>query len=187
MCYKFDYFNKGVIMKKILLMCGLLTSSFSFGASWTYVTSSNAESFWIDKAFYKYDPKSNTVDVWSRSDKSKANNEVYTSSKSLERYSCGGKKSKNLAYAKYNENGEVIKSITKPESEFSIIFPDTIAEAIWSVACSTKGKGFKFTKRQLETVSLLDLEREQGPLRRLTPEEEKELFPNGPHGNHETN
>lgn len=171
-------------MKKIILICGLLASGFSFGANWTYVTSSNLESFYIDRDFYRYDPKSNTVDVWSKSDKNKVYAKgFYTSSKSLKRYSCGSKKSKTLAYIKYDENGEVVKSTTKPENEFSVIFPDTIAEGIWYAACSTKGKGFKFTKQQLETVSILDMERKYGPSRALTPEEERELFPNSPHGN----
>ena len=174
----------GIFMKKIILICGMLASGFCFGANWTYVTSSNLESFYVDKDFYKYDSKSNTVDVWSKSVKKKIYlDEFYTNTKSLDRYSCGGKKSKTLASIKYNEDGEVLKSTTKPENDFSLIFPDSIGEGIWYVACGTKGKGFRFTKQQLETVSILDLERKYGPSRALTPEEERELFQNGPHGN----
>ena len=140
-------------MKKLILICGLLASGFSFGANWTYVTSSNLESFYIDKDFYKYDVKNKTVDVWSKSEKKKIYlDEFYTSSKSLSRYSCINKQAKTLAYINYNEEGIAIKSSTKPEGEFSLIFPDSIGEGMWEVACRSKGKGFVFPEYRPELV-----------------------------------
>lgn len=140
-------------MKRLILICGLLASGFSFGADWVYVTSSNLESFYIDKSFYKYDAKNSTVDVWMKSTKNKLyGGGEYTSSKSLDRISCKNKQSKTLAFINYNESGETLKSTTKPEKEFSLIFPDSIGESIWYAACSTKGKGFKFNYYRPELV-----------------------------------
>lgn len=172
-------------MKRLILICGLLASGFSFGADWVYVTSgANSENFWIDKSFYKYDVKNSTVDVWVRSTKAKLYDEgSYVTSKTLDRISCGAKKSKTLAFIKYNESGETIKSNSKPDSEFSLIFPDTIGESIWEASCKTKGRGFKFTETQLNTVYFPDLKNNPEQLRYLTPEEEKELFPNNSNGN----
>ncbi|WP_335955265.1 surface-adhesin E family protein [Acinetobacter guillouiae] len=146
-------------MKIWVLICGLLASSLSFGADWVYVNSSNSESFWVDKGFYKYNVKNNTVDVWNKAIKKKSNsNDFYTSSKSLERYSCMDKSSKNLAYVEYKESGEVSKSYSTPSKSFSVIFPDSIAEGIWEVACSSKGRGFRFSKKQLETLSVFEMQ-----------------------------
>jgi hypothetical protein len=146
-------------MKKLIfLVVALSLSGFSFGAKWTYTTSGSLESFYIDRDFYKYDAKNNTVDVWTKSVKKKVYlDEFYTSSKALDRYSCADKKSKNLAFVEYDEQGGSLRSSTKPHGEFSLIFPDSIGEGIWSAACGTKGKGFKFTKSQLEIMPADDL------------------------------
>lgn len=180
-------------MKKLILICGLLVSGFSSGADWTYATSTGNESFWVDKSFYKYDGNAKTVDVWSKSIKKKLySNDFYTSSKTLYRFSCPLKKVKQLAYVEYKEDGDTLKSTTKPEPNFNIIFPDSIGEGIWEVACKTNGKGFKFTKQQLETlpadrilkreyVDLNELKQEHNQSRFLTPEEVSRIFPNGHH------
>lgn len=137
-------------MKRLIFVCGVLASGFSFGADWVYITSSKSETFYIDKAFYNYNARNKTIDVWSKSVKNMGyGNEPYTSSKSLKKYSCSNKSSKYLAYVEYYENGSVLRSISTPNKNFSVIFPDTIEEAIWKAACSSNGKGFKFTKTQL--------------------------------------
>lgn len=150
----------------------MLISSFCFGTDWIYVGSSSTESFWVDRSYYHYHSKTNTVDVWSKSVKKKINDdEFYTDSKSLDRYTCTGKSMKNLAYVEYFEGGAVSKTITTPSRDFSIIFPDSIAEGIWEVACKSKGKGFIFTKSQLETISILDLQQKYGKGTTYIPEE----------------
>lgn len=139
--------------KLIFLAVALGLSSYSFGAKWTYATSGDLESFYVDRDFYKYNAKNNTVDVWTKSVKKKVYvDEFYTRSKALYKYSCINKESKTLAFIEYDEQGQSLRSSTKPQGEFSLIFPDSIGEGIWSVACGTKGKGFKFTKSQLETI-----------------------------------
>lgn len=160
-------------MKKLIFICGLMVSSFSFAANWVYVTSSSdAESFYIDRDFYKYDSKNGYVDVWTKSVKKKLMSDgFYTSTKSLERYSCASKKSKTLAFVKYSETGNALQSNSKPQAEYSLIFPDSIGESIWSVACATKGKGFKFTSQQINFTHAEN----QG--RFLTPEQVNKLFP----------
>ena len=135
-------------MKKLLLICGLLTSTVSFGANWVYVvSSSNNQDIYVDKDFYKYNSNLKTVDVWTKTTKKKLYEEAYhTQSKALTRYSCENKSARTLAEVDYNESGESLRSSTKPASDFSLIFPDSIGEAIWYVACETKGKGFKLAK-----------------------------------------
>ncbi|ARG18759.1 hypothetical protein B7L44_07020 [Acinetobacter nosocomialis] len=136
-------------MKKIIFLTAFLASSLSFGADWRYAASTDADSYWVDKSFYKYDSKNNSIDVWSKSVTKKLGlNEFYTKSKSLDKYSCVDKAVKNIAYVEYNVDGSVSKSSTSAASKFTIIFPDSIAESIWEIACSTKGKGFKFSKFQ---------------------------------------
>lgn len=141
-------------MKSLILIFGLLVSSLSLAANWTYVTSSgNGESFYIDKDFYKYDSKNGYVDVWTKSiSKKLMSDEFYTKTKAFERYSCASKKAKTLAFIKYNENGTPLQSTTKANAEYSLIFPDSVGESIWYVACATKGKGFKFDAKQLATI-----------------------------------
>lgn len=180
-------------MKKLILICGLLASGLGFGADWTYVISAQDESFWVDKSFYKYDGSAKTVDVWSKSIKKKLyGNDFYTNSKTLYRFSCPLKKVKILAYIEYKEDGNTLHSTTEPEPNFNIIFPDSIGEGIWEVACKTNGKGFKFTKNQLEMlpadkilkreyVDLNSLVEEYGQSRFLTPEEVSRIFPDGHH------
>lgn len=146
-------------MNKKILICSLLISTVSFGADWVYVTTGASESFYVDRSFYKYDVKNKTVDVWSKTVKKKLYGDgFYTSSKSLDRYSCSNKETKGLAYVQYHDDGNVLKSTTVSDRNFSIIFPDSIAESIWNVACVTNGKGFKFTKNQLEIKSIIDMD-----------------------------
>ncbi|AVZ03949.1 surface-adhesin E family protein [Acinetobacter baumannii] len=140
-------------MKNLILILGIFFSNLCFGADWIYVTSGVNQNFFLDKNFYKYDSSKNTVDVWTKvSQKKLMNDDYYTKSKTLIRYLCPSKSSKDLASITYDESGHVLKSSTKPLPDFSIIFPETVDEKIWEVACSTKGKGFKLYAP--ETVDL---------------------------------
>lgn len=162
----------------------MLASSFSFGADWVYIVSGGGHDFYIDKGFYKYDVRTKTADVWTKSMKKKSvKDEHYTDSKSLIRYACSSKNSKVLANINYNEDGSSIKSSSTPNVSFSVIFPDTIDEDIWQASCESKGKGFVFQKYKSGIIDLKELEKKYGPSRTLTPEEVNKLFPNGPHGN----
>lgn len=110
-----------------------------------YVTSSsNGDTYYVDESFFKYDSKNQTMDVWDKSEKKKTlSDDTYTSSKSLTRYSCSDKSLKILAIVEYNFDGTVRNSSTTPSKNFSLIFPETISEAFWHVACDNKGKGLK--------------------------------------------
>lgn len=150
-------------MKKLILVCGLLASGFSFGADWGYVVSGNNQDFYIDKSFYKYDPNTKTIDVWSKATKKKNfQDQYYTQSKTLIKYSCVDKTSKTLANVEHNENGGVLSQMTKPNNSFSPIFPDSIDESLWHVACDLKGKGLKFPALQrAPTVNWAELKGNQ--------------------------
>ena len=142
-------------MKKLILTFGLLASSFSFGADWVYITNGGGHNFFIDKSFYKYDSSNKTVDVWTKTTKKKLFDEsYYTSSKTLTKYSCANKEAQILANIEYDANGSVLSSNTKPSSRFELIFPDSVGETIWNSSCSSKGKGFIFSKYEPEFVDL---------------------------------
>lgn len=128
-------------MKKLILICGLLASGFSFGADWVYVVeSSDADTdYYIDKSYYKYDSKTGVSEVWSKVNKFRDLNE-YTDSKTLSAYDCINKRGKTLAQVSYTYEGYSNQTITKP-TPYSVIFPDTVGEDLWVAACKTKGKG----------------------------------------------
>ncbi|MFX9828956.1 surface-adhesin E family protein [Acinetobacter baumannii] len=145
-------------MKNLILVLGLSLSNLCFGADWVYVTSGGNQNFFIDQNYYKYDVTQKTVDVWSKvTQKKLMEDDYYTKSKTLIRYLCPSKSSKNLATVTYDESGNVFKSSTKPAPGFSLIFPETVDEKIWEVACSTKGKGLKLyepEKVNLEKIGI---------------------------------
>ncbi|MEO9279249.1 surface-adhesin E family protein [Acinetobacter sp. WA-87] len=139
-------------MKKIFLLLGLLSPINCFAANWVYVTSSSNESYYVDKDYYHYDAKNKTVEIWSKSVGKKSDGSgFYTSSKSLDKYYCSMKKFKSIAFVEYAQSGNVTKSRDTPSANLNLIFPETIAEGIWKVACNSNGKGFRFSKYQSET------------------------------------
>lgn len=134
-------------------------------ADWFYVTTGANEDFYIDRSYYKYNSQDKTVDVWTRTDKESSANkgERRTTSKTLTRYSCSNKSSRQLADASYLEDGSVLRQTSTPQSKFDMIFPDTVGENIWEVSCKTQGKGFKFpdyrpkllTKDEIESLGIV--------------------------------
>lgn len=132
-------------MKRLILICGLLASSFSFGADWVLVTQSedNESSYYIDKSYYKYDFKNKNSQIWVQTKKYKGTSsmEQYVSSKGLTLYDCKDKRYKNLASLGYGSDGSVLNSFNQPAKEFSVVFPDTVGESYWEAACKTKGNG----------------------------------------------
>lgn len=150
-------------MRKYFVLPIAFLSSFAFSAEWSYVSSgSNGDDFYVDRSYYKYDLKSKTVDMWVKSEKTSLfdKNKRYTSSKALNRYSCTGKSSKSLAYAAYNDNGSVLNQTSTPESDFKIIFPDTINESLWEVACKSNGKGLFLPQQQrMKALTRQDMEK----------------------------
>ena len=65
MCYKI-LISMGFFMKKIILICGLLTSSFSFGADWVVLDRSHGQESQIDMSSIKKLPSDKRL-VWYRS------------------------------------------------------------------------------------------------------------------------
>ncbi len=128
-------------MKKLILICGLLASSFSFSADWVFVTeTSNAdEDYYIDKSHYKYNGKTGVSEVWYKQNKFEGLQE-YVASKTLKAFDCIGKRERALAQVTYTYNGYSNKTITNP-TPYSVVFPDTVGESLWEAACKTKGKG----------------------------------------------
>lgn len=151
--------------KNIFILLACLISGGAYAADWEYLTTSTSDTdIYVDKSFYKYDQNKKTSNIWVKAEKKNpVNGEYYVLERSLSQFSCSGKSTRDLAYAKYNEQGKVMYSDTTPEKNFATIFPDTISERLWHVACDTRGKGLKLNSRP----------------ELLSPEEVKELFPNG--------
>lgn len=131
-------------MKKILLICGFLVSGLTHGANWAYVTSSATdEDYYVDKNYLNYNAKTGVSEIWVQSKRSSLTDKskIYVNSKALIQYSCSAKKQRTITSIEYFDNGSVSNSRTVPAKEFSIIFPDTVAETLWEAACLKKGKG----------------------------------------------
>ncbi|HHP4677626.1 MULTISPECIES: surface-adhesin E family protein [Acinetobacter] len=131
-------------MRKILLISTFLVSGLSHGANWAYVTSSSTnEDYYVDKDYLNYNAKTGVSEIWVQSKRSSLTdqNKIYVSSKALIQYACSAKKQRTITSIEYFDNGGVSNSRTVPAKEFSIIFPDTVAESLWEAACLRKGKG----------------------------------------------
>lgn len=158
-------------MKKLLLICGLLASGFSFGTEWTYIsTAKSGDLFYIDTSQYKYDNKLQSIDVWVKVESKTGvnaglakilgtdpNEQLYTRSKNLVRYSCLNKTSKTLAAVNYSESGGVLSSTTRASGDFSVIFPDSVDEILWTSSCLSKGKGYSLPEYKPEYTDLRKL------------------------------
>lgn len=158
-------------MKRLILMCGLLASGFSFGADWKYAAmgAMDDRAIYVDSSQYTYDKKSNSIKAWYKtvSYREKEGKETYTKSKDLYQFSCIDNRIKLLAYVNYNKNGDVVSSAQydSKDVKYKIIIPDTIGEDLWEVACISKGGGFRYPKYQTGE--------------RLSKEEMEKIFPNG--------
>ena len=128
-------------MKKIILICGLLASSFSFGADWVFVTETSDadEDYYVDKSYYKYNSKTGVSEVWYKQSRFEGLQE-YIASKTLKAYDCIGKRERTLAQVTYTYNGYSNQTITSP-TPYSVVCPETIGESLWEAACKTKGNG----------------------------------------------
>lgn len=162
-------------MEKLILICGVLASSFSFGADWVLVAQSDdsESNHYIDKSYYKYDSKNMTSQIWVQTEKYKTHNsmEKYISSKGLTLYDCAGKRYKNLASISYRSDGFVLNTFNQPAKDFSVIFPDTVGESYWNAACKTKGKGLYLPPQR----EFINAKRFQDNI--ATKEDLEELFP----------
>lgn len=151
-------------MKRFILIIGLLSSGFSFGADWKFAAvGANGDRMYVDSSQYNYNKKTNTIAAWFEIVKYKNSegDETYVDSKYLFQFSCLDKKSKLLAYVNYNTNGEVISSDSRDGKnvKFNIIIPDSVGEDLWKVACTSRGNGFRYPKYQLgERVSKQDMQ-----------------------------
>lgn len=132
-------------MKRLILICGLLASSFSFGADWVFVTSSqNNSKYYIDYDYYKYDKTLNTSELWYKVEDVGVS-KPYTERKVLTKYNCKDKESKDLSIVTYFPTGNVKDTYSSNYySEYKTIFPDTVGEDLYNVACSTPNKGLDF-------------------------------------------
>lgn len=156
-------------MRRILLIIGFLYSGVSFGADWVLVTQSenNNMNHFIDKDYYKYDPKTNRAEVWEQAKTYKGTTlEQYVSSKNLTSYDCIGKRHKTLAIIKYSSDGSVIFSRSEPAKSYDVIFPDTVGESYWLAACKNKGKSLYLPFVQ----DFVNMDRIKGNLREYEPE-----------------
>jgi hypothetical protein len=132
-------------MKKLILICGLLASGLSFGADWVFATSSkDGSSYYIDYDYYKYDKVLNTSDIWYKVEEI-SGGKSYTERKALTKYNCKYKEYKDLSIATYLPSGSTKDTYSSNYySEYRTVFPDTVGEDLYNVACGTPSKGLDF-------------------------------------------
>ncbi|MCM1964198.1 hypothetical protein NCY62_13735 [Acinetobacter pittii] len=138
-------------MRRIVLVCGLLASGFAYSADWVYVTKSkDGEKYYVDYDYYKYDKKSNNSELWYKVEGIN-NGNSYTERKVLTKYSCNSKLYKDLSIATYFPSGMVKDTYSSNYySEYRTVFPDTVGEELYKVACDTPEKGLDFKNLNIE-------------------------------------
>lgn len=126
-------------MNKILIFFALVFCGSASAAEWVFATKTKQENYYIDKSYYRYLKNGGLAEIWWKSEK--IADEPYTTSKALIQYDCSGKKSRYLAFVDYNYDGSVKAGPKYLDKSFGIIYPDTVDEELWKIACTTKGKG----------------------------------------------
>ena len=160
----------------------MLASGASFGANWIYIGSDSTDSkFYIDYDYYKYSKTINTVDLWYRVD-SESNGKSYTSQKTLTRYDCNNKKYKDLSRVNYFSSGIVSDTYEHHPSlsEYRVVFPDTMGEVLWGVACGTPSKGLDFKYKEIGDFDNFNeyMRAQYAYLRERPPQEKNDLIKN---------
>jgi hypothetical protein len=147
-------------------------SPLSFTADWVWVTSDvQGNTFYVDRDHYSFNKEKKTSDLWYMVKKENklaklldseiTQIQLYTSSKEFVRYSCSQKKAKRLAVINYGISGDVL-STQEGSSTYSTIYPDSVNELLWQIACDTPAKGFdfKYPPAVLDGVFRSDAERD---------------------------
>lgn len=142
-----------LFMRKLILISSILASSFSFGADWVYVGSSDSgDKFYVDFDYYDYDKKINTVKSWYRVDKY-LNGRYYIEQKTLAEHYCRSSRSKTLSAVHYHPNGSVGKTFEADYlTQSTRVFPETTGEYLYKVACDTPGKGLDFKDKPIDEM-----------------------------------
>lgn len=141
-------------MKKIFLLCGLLTSSLSFGAGWSYVaTSSDDTRTYINRDTFKYNPDSNSVTIWVKKDNFKTllSNGYAVEVKQLDNYLCSSNTVSNLSGAAYDVNGNVLES-SNEISGFKNVIPDSVGETVFNYVCKNPKYGLEPQLHEFDTL-----------------------------------
>ncbi|MCT9978372.1 hypothetical protein M2R48_08555 [Acinetobacter sp. I-MWF] len=146
-------------MKKLFLICGLLASSFSFGADWKYAAMGAQDEYdrgiYVDSSQYNYDKKNNSIIAWFKTEsyagyEGYRNKITYTRAENLYQFLCVENKMRLLTYVYYDKKGDIISSsqFDSKDVEYNTVTSNTIGESLWKVACASKGKGFRYPKYQ---------------------------------------
>lgn len=164
------------MVRSILGSLILGSSTFSFGADWVWIGSdTQGNTFFVDRDYYSYNKQLKTTDLWYMVTKEnnvaklvdqqaslpkRSDGYVYTSSKELVRYNCAQKRSKKLAGIFYSPSGSVL-STNEVGTNYSTIYPDTVNELFWQIACDTRSKGldFKYPPSELSGAFTSDTEK----------------------------
>ncbi|MFJ1518455.1 surface-adhesin E family protein [Acinetobacter sp. ABJ_C1_1] len=136
-------------MNKILIFFVVFISSYTTAADWVFATKTKQENFYVDRTYYKYQKKDGLAEIWWKSEK--RIDEPYTTSKALIQYDCLRKKSRYQAYVDYNYDGSVKSEPKYLDKTFGIVYPDTVDEELWKIACNTKGNGLDLKYQLSET------------------------------------
>lgn len=131
-------------MKKIILIYGLIASSFCFGADWRMLTmSSDGTRIYIDKESFNYTPYDRSVKIWVKGIyASKKNADGSSEYKMLNTYFCNSRKMSTAYSIYYNSDGGVVSS-SNINTGIEVIVPDSISESILKHVCINPQNGLE--------------------------------------------
>ncbi|RZG47042.1 surface-adhesin E family protein [Acinetobacter wuhouensis] len=141
-------------MKRLILICGFLASSFSFGADWRMLeTSASGTKIYIDKESFKYTPYDGSVEIWVKGVRSSTEKTIDGSSeyKMLNTYFCKTRKMSTAYSVYYKADGSVINSGNINSGNAEII-PETISEGIFKHVCKNPKNGLEPLLHEFDTL-----------------------------------
>ncbi len=129
-------------MKRLLLGLMLLATATAASAEWTRVYDNDQLIHYVDRATIRRN--GNLVKMWELMDfktvQKDAADKSFLSIKAQSEYDCKEEKSRILAFTWFDGkmgSGKVVVSGTDP-SKWSPTAPESVAEAMWKIACGKK-------------------------------------------------
>jgi hypothetical protein len=141
-------------MKKLILICGLLTSSFSFGADWRLIaTASDDTRTYIDADTFKYQVNDNSVSIWVKKDnfRTQLSNGFTVEVKHFDKYFCGSSKVSTMSSVAYDTKGNVLETSNINEGLHNIV-PESTGESVYNYVCKNPKKGLEPQLHDFDSV-----------------------------------
>ena len=129
-------------MKRLLMGTMLLATAGAASADWTVAGDNDQFSLYVDRATIRRN--GNLVKMWDLVDfktvQTGPGGESYLSSKTQEQYDCKEERSRQIAFTWFDGkmgSGKVVVSDSDP-GKWKPIAPESVAAALWKIACGKK-------------------------------------------------